>query len=322
MIDAQMSFFDSAMSVQARYDPHAELMLFPGDVNDLLKTVPDESVKLIVTSPPYNIGKEYEARTSIDNYLDKQATIIEQLHRTLRADGSICWQVGNYVDDGEIFPLDVYYYRIFKNLGMQLRNRIVWHFGHGLHASKRFSGRYEVLLWFTKSGSYSFFLDAVRVPAKYPGKTHFKGPNRGKPSGNPKGVNPTDVWQVMLQEWEEGMWDVPNCKSNHPEKTTHPAQFPIEVAERCVLALTEETDLVFDPFAGVGSSLIAALKNKRRAMGAEKEPRYLEVTRDRIARLQAGTLSMRKIGTPIFQPTGRERVSQIPVEWIRQEESL
>lgn len=316
MIDIQMSFFDGVVSATNAFDPSAQLILYSGDVNDLLKTVPDETVKLVVTSPPYNIGKEYEVRTSIDHYLDQQAAIIEQLHRVLSPDGSICWQVGNYVDDGEIFPLDVYYYRIFKDLGMQLRNRIVWHFGHGLHATRRFSGRYEVLLWFTKSSTYSFFLDAVRVPAKYPGKTHFKGPNKGKPSGNPKGVNPTDIWKVMLQEWEEGMWDVPNCKSNHPEKTIHPAQFPVEVAERCVLAFTEENDLVFDPFAGVGSSLIAALKNKRKAMGAEKEQRYLEIARERIIRLRSGDLPMRKIGTPVFQPTGREKVSQIPVEWM------
>ena len=318
MSQIQMTLFDNPASIENTYDPNARLVIYPGDVNDLLRTIPDESVKLIVTSPPYNIGKEYEVRTGIDSYLDQQAATITQLHRTLTADGSICWQIGNYVDDGEIFPLDIFYYRIFKDLGMQLRNRIIWHFGHGLHASKRFSGRYEVLLWFTKNDAYTFNLDAVRLPAKYPGKTYYKGPKRGKPSGNPKGVNPTDIWQVMLQEWEEAMWDVPNCKSNHPEKTDHPAQFPVEVAERCVLALTNEDDLVLDPYAGVGSSLIAALKNNRKALGAEKETKYIEIAKDRITRLQAGTLAMRQIGTPVHQPTGREKVSQVPAEWLQE----
>ncbi len=85
------------------YDPEAELMLYPGDVNDLLRSVPDGVVKLIVTSPPYNVGKEYEVRTSINNYLDQQSATIQELYRVLRDDGSICWQIENYVDDGEIW---------------------------------------------------------------------------------------------------------------------------------------------------------------------------------------------------------------------------
>ena len=92
--------------------------------------------------------------------------------------GSICWQVGNYVNNGEIVPLDIALYPIFASLGLQLRNRIIWHFGHGLHATKRFSGRYEVILWFTKSDDYTFNLDPVRVPQKYPQKKHFKGPEK------------------------------------------------------------------------------------------------------------------------------------------------
>ena len=79
---------------------------------------------------------------------------------------------------------------------MSMRNRIVWHFGHGLHASRRFSGRYEVIMWFTKSDDYTFNLDAVRVPQKYPQKKHFKGPRRGELSGNPLGKNPGDVWEI------------------------------------------------------------------------------------------------------------------------------
>lgn len=126
--------------------------------------------------------------------------MIEQLVRILREEGNLCWQVGNYIEHSEVFPLDIFYYDIFKAKQLKLRNRIIWHFGHGLHASKRFSGRYETILWFTKSDSYVFNLDAVRVPSKYPGKTHYKGTNRGKPSGNPLGKNPSDIWQFLAEE--------------------------------------------------------------------------------------------------------------------------
>lgn len=302
--------------IHSKYDESAQMVLYTGDAGDLLRSIPDGMVKLIITSPPYNLGKVYETRTSIDQYLDSQNAIIAELYRVLADDGSICWQVGNYVQDGEVFPLDIFYYGIFKRFDLYLRNRIVWHFGHGLHTSKRFSGRYETLLWFTKSDNYTFDLDAVRVPSKYPGKRHFKGPNKGKPSGNPKGKNPSDVWTIMLQEWETSMWDIPNVKSNHPEKTSHPCQFPIELVEGCVLAFTEENDWVLDPFAGVGSSLIGAAMHKRRAMGSEKEPEYVEIARQRLTASFNGTLKTRPIGKPIHQPTGNEKVAQVPDEWV------
>lgn len=305
--------------IDSAYDESAQIVLHTGDASDFLRSIPDDTVKLIITSPPYNLGKVYESRTSIDQYLDSQTPIIAELCRVLAHDGSICWQVGNYVQDGEIFPLDIFYYSIFKRRDLYLRNRIVWHFGHGLHTSKRFSGRYETLLWFTKSDTYTFNLDNVRVPAKYPGKRHFKGPNKGKPSGNPKGKNPSDVWTIMLQEWEEAMWDIPNVKSNHPEKTIHPCQFPIELVERCVLAFTEENDWVLDPFAGVGSALIGAAMHNRRAMGSEKEPEYAEIAQQRLTAYFNGSLKTRPIGKPIHQPTGNEKVSQIPDEWIHHE---
>jgi len=310
-----VELFRKSERIEERFSTEGKIILYQGDVNDFLTTVPDETVKLIITSPPYNVGKEYETQVEISEYLNQQAATIEELYRVLESDGSICWQVGNYVEKGEIFPLDIFYYSIFKSLGMRLRNRIVWYFGHGLHASKRFSGRYETLLWFTKGDTYTFNLDAVRVPSKYPGKRHYKGPKKGQLSGNPKGKNPSDVWQLMTQEWEIGLWDIPNVKANHPEKTIHPAQFPIELAERCVLAMTNKDDWVFDPYAGVGSALVAAVKQGRRAMGSEKEETYVEIARDRIRGYFSGRLKIRPLGKPVYRPTGRERVSQIPEEW-------
>ena len=301
--------------ITPEFDPEAKLVLNHGYVDNFLATIPDESISLIVTSPPYNLGKNYEKRTAIADYLEQQSTIIEQLVRVLQEDGSICWQVGNYVDKGEVFPLDIFYYQIFKKYNLFLRNRIIWHFGHGLHASKRFSGRYETILWFTKSQDYVFNLDAVRIPAKYPGKRHYKGKNKGKLSGNPKGKNPSALWQIAAKEWAKEVWEIPNVKFNHPEKTIHPCQYPVELVERCILALTNEGDRVFDPFAGVGSSLIAAIKHNRCGIGCEKEAEYITVAKERLAAFFEGTLRTREMGKPVYQPTGRDKVSQVPEEW-------
>jgi adenine-specific DNA-methyltransferase len=314
------SFFSDAIPIEEKFRADAKLVLYPGDTQDFLPTIPDNSVALIITSPPYNLGKNYEKKVTIEAYLESQIPIIEQLYRVLREDGSICWQVGNYVNNFEVYPLDIFYYNIFKKFNLFLRNRIVWHFAHGLHASKRFSGRYETILWFTKSDRYIFNLDAVRIPSKYPGKRHYKGKNKGKPSGNPKGKNPSDFWEIAENEWDKEVWEIPNVKSNHPEKTIHPCQYPVELVERCVLALTQENDWVFDPYAGVGSALIAAIKHNRRAMGSEKEREYIQIARDRIDSYCKGTLPLRPMGKPVHVPTGREKVSQIPEEWQDREQ--
>ena len=301
--------------IHGEFAADSRIVLHHGDTGRFMKTVPDKAVRLIVTSPPYNIGKSYETRRAIEDYLSEQEAALEDMVRILADDGSICWQVGNYVEDGEVFPLDIYFYPLFKKRGLQLRNRIVWTFDHGLHASKRLSGRYETILWFTKSDKYVFNLDPIRVPSKYPGKTHFKGDKYGQPSGNPLGKNPSDIWKVLGDDWERLVWSVPNVKANHPEKTEHPCQFPIELVERCVLALTNQGDLVFDPYSGVGSTMLAALNRDRRGMGAERDEKFVEVARTRINDFLAGNLKIRPLGKPVHQPTGREKVAQVPDEW-------
>ena len=252
--------------------------------------LPDGAVKLVVTSPPYNLGKDYEAKTSLDAWLGEQERVLSECARVLHPRGSICWQVGNCVRNGEIVPLDALLYPAFRARGLKLRNRIVWHFGHGLHCRKRLSGRYETINWWTAGDDYTWRLDPIREPSKYPGKRHFKGPNAGKLSGNPKGKNPSDVWIF------------PNVKNNHPEKTIHPCQFPVELVERLVLSMTDPGDTVFDPYMGVGSAAIAALMHGRLALGCDIVPEYVAVARDRVRRLQAGQLRTRPMGKPVYDP--------------------
>ena len=292
------------------------------DTLRFLKTIENESIQLVITSPPYNIGKSYESRVSIQDYLKIQNEVLVELVRVMNKRGSICWQVGNYVDNGEVFPLDIYYYDLFKDLGLKLRNRIIWHFGHGLHASKRFSGRYETLLWFTKTDDYLFHLDSVRVPSKYPNKRHFKGEKKGELSGNPNGKNPSDFWEFIQNEWDNEIWEIPNVKSNHPEKTSHPCQYPIELVERCIFAFTNEGDTVLDPYAGVASSLIAAIMHRRKAMGVDRCQEYIDIGNHRINSLFEGTLKTRLMGKPVYKPTGKEKITQVPLEWLQMEESV
>lgn len=273
--------------------------LWDGDVLTLLKRLPvAELFDLVVTSPPYNLGKEYESKVTLDAYLAWQEKIIYEVCRRLKPNGSICWQVGNYVDNGHIVPLDILLHQLFANRGLKLRNRIIWRFGHGLHSRRRFSGRYEVIMWYTKGDDYTFNLDAVRIPSKYPAKRHYKGPKAGEYSSNPLGKNPEDIWEIP-----DEIWEIPNVKSNHVEKTSHPCQFPVGLIERLVLALSNAGDLVFDPFSGVGSSGVAAALHKRRFIGAELKHQYADIAKRRIKAALEGKAKYRPHSKPIYDHT-------------------
>lgn len=279
--------------ISTKFDPSASAVVFQGDCLKLFSQIPDESTQLVVTSPPYNVGKAYEKSRSLSDYLADQAKVIAECVRVLHSKGSICWQVGNYIErgkSGSIVPLDLAMHPLFVSHGLKLRNRIVWHFEHGLHCSKRLSGRYEVILWYTKSDDYYFDLDSIRVPQKYPGKKYFKGPKAGQLSCNPKGKNPGDVWII------------PNVKHNHVEKTGHPCQFPVELVERLVLSLSAPGDLVLDPFAGVGTTMAAAVRNGRRGVGSEIDSTYVRTARERVLAAANGALKVRERNTPVFEP--------------------
>jgi len=279
------------MVVGSEWDPDATVILHHGETLDLLRTLPDASAQLVITSPPYNLAKAYERRRSTDEYVAEQATVIGECVRLLRPGGSLCWQVGNHVSEGSILPLDILLYPTFAAHGeLVLRNRIVWHFEHGLHCSRRLSGRYEVILWFTKGDTYRFDLDPIRVPQKYPGKRAWKGPKAGEYTGHPLGKNPGDVWIF------------PNVKANHIEKTTHPCQFPIELVERFVLATTSPGDLVVDPYLGVGSTACAAVLHGRRAAGAEIVGEYVRIARERIELAARSELQTRPRERAVHRP--------------------
>ncbi|MBL9085518.1 MAG: site-specific DNA-methyltransferase [Planctomycetia bacterium] len=194
--------------------------LYQGNCLDLLRSLPDASIDLVVSSPPYNLGKEYEAKRALSVYLDEQTAVLRECARVLKATGSIFWQVGAFADAGILIPLDVRFFPILESLALRPRNRIMWVRQHGLHATRKFSCRHETLLWFTKSDKYVFNLDPIRVPQKYQNKKFHKGEKKGALSCNPDGKNPGDVWIFQ------------NVKHNHEEQTIHPCQFPEDLIAR------------------------------------------------------------------------------------------
>ena len=311
-----MDLLKKSLIVDNIFTTENDISIINGDVIKEIEGLPDDFFTLIISSPPYNMGKSYETKEDLDSYLIWQEAVISKLIAKLKDDGSICWQVGNYIKNKEVYPLDIYLYPVFKRLGLQLRNRIIWHFNHGLHASIRFSGRYETLLWFSKNDNYIFNLDNIRVPSKYPGKRHYKGIKKGLPSGNPQGKNPSDFWHFIYDEFEKGIIDIPNVKANHPEKTSHPCQFPVELIERCILAFTNQDSYVLDPFAGSGTTAIAAIKQDRKAVLIEKELDYCTLAYKRINDFQEGKLKTRAIGTMIHEPSQKDKVAQKPAEWL------
>jgi len=262
-----------------------------GDVLTLLDSIKEKQIfDLVVTSPPYNIGKSYESIQDMDKYFLFQEQVIKGIDINLKSTGAICWQVGNYIDkkNKSIYPLDFGFHEIFNGLGYKLKNRIIWKFGHGMHAKKRLSGRYETILWYVKSDNFTFNLDEIRVPSKYPKKKFYKGPKKGQISSNPLGKNPEDVWEI------------PNVKGNHIEKTLHPCQFPIGLIERLVLGMSNPNEVIFDPYMGVASAGLAALMHKRKFIGAEINADYVNEGLKRMKALKLGSLKYRSHDKPIY----------------------
>mgnify|MGYP001795173396 FL=1 len=246
--------------------------IYLGDCLKLLKSLPDESVDLVVSSPPYNLGKEYEAKQALEIYLQEQTVVLRECSRILKSTGSLFWQIGAFSNKGMLIPLDIRFFPILESCGLIPKNRIVWARQHGLHARKKFSCRHETLLWFTKSDNYIFNLDAIRVPQKYQNKKHYKGNRKGELSCNPDGKNPGDIWLFR------------NVKHNHEEQTIHPCQFPEDMIARIILSTTYKNDIVFDPYMGSGTVAVVAQDYERNFIGAELESKYHQVALRRLSK--------------------------------------
>lgn len=241
--------------------------IYNGDAFNLVKEIKVGSVDLVLTSPPYGIGKAYETRSSyVEDYIESMKPIIAPLVATIRPGGYLVWQVGTRIEGDNIYPLSEFYLPLFREAGLKLVNELIWEFQDnkpfaGSHY-RRLTQSHETALIFRKDGESTFNLDAVRVPQKYPRKKGYRRKNRGVFACNPLGKNPGDVW------------DIHTLHFNSPERWDHPAQFPEELCRRLILLLTNPGDLVLDPFAGVATTLKVAKDLGRMFLGFEKEPHY------------------------------------------------
>ncbi len=247
-------------------------LIYQGDCIEYLQRIDPGSIPLTVTSPPYNIGKEYESICDIDDYLDWCESWIRQIHRVSSVDGAFWLNLGyvSLAQRAKAIPIP---YLLWDRVPFFLLQEIVWNYGAGVATKHSFSPRNEKFLWYVKNpDEYVFNLDEVRdLNVKYPNQK-----KNGKLKCNPLGKNPTDVWQFPK---------VTSGKDrSSKERTPHPAQFPIAVVDRIVKACSVPGDVILDPFLGSGSMIEAALRNDRLAIGFELNPKYVELAASRIKR--------------------------------------
>ena len=295
-----------------------DISLFTGDILEKLNFIHPQQIDLIVSSPPYNIGKSYEEKQPLEDYLNWIEKVIKGCDRVLKLNGSICWQLGAYHKDKELFPLDFYYYQIMKKFNYKLKNRIIWNCEKmsGSHGQNKFSGRYETISWFIKSDDYTFNLDPIRVPQKYPNKKTRTGEKATK------GKNPTDYWAFLQKDWEEQVWTFPNVGSGHVEQTIHPAMFPIELPERLILALTNEGDTILDPFCGSGSALVAGILWNRKVYGIDYKREYTDLSLTRIKNAIDGKIKKRPLLKPIQNYPGVDKIYSKTANHISTDEGV
>ena len=236
-------------------------------------------IDLTVTSPPYNIGKEYETRLPLVEYLDWMSAWIQQVHRLTSSQGAFWLNLG-YIDvptRGRAVPIP---YLLWDRVPFFLLQEVVWNYGAGVATKRTFSPRNEKFLWFVKSEQeYTFNLDDVRDPdVKYPNQK-----KNGKLRVHPKGKNPSDVWQFPKVTTGEGV----SGRRASKERTAHPAQFPEAVVKRIIQACSNPGDLIMDPFLGSGTTASVAIAHGRPIVGFEINPQYVNMAVNRINRLIA-----------------------------------
>ncbi|MGA3706674.1 DNA-methyltransferase [Ralstonia nicotianae] len=254
--------------------------IYNGDCRELLTRIPSGSIDLTFTSPPYNIGKEYEAVRPMEEFIDWCTDWIEKIHRTTASNGALMLNVG-YVslpDRAKSIPIS---YLLWDRVPFYLQQEIVWNYGAGVAARKFLSPRNEKLLWYVRDAErYCFNLDDIRDPdVAYPNQK-----KKGKLRCNTIGKNPSDVWQIAKVTSGEGRAS--------KERTPHPAQFPLDLCERVVKGFSPSDGIVLDPFLGSGSTIDACLRWGRYSIGFEVREDYCAIAAERIADMQRQTASL------------------------------
>lgn len=251
-----------------------DVLIYKGDSLSLMREIPKKAIPLTVTSPPYNIGKEYEAIMGIEEYVEWTKGWMASVHELCSNNGAFWLNLGYFPVPGKAKALPIPYL-IWDIVPFFLIQEIVWNYGAGVAGRLFFSPRNEKFLWYVKNqDDYVFNLDDVRDPdVKYPNQK-----KNGKLKCNPNGKNPTDVWQIPKVTSGQNR--------SSQERTPHPAQFPLALVERIILASSHRGDIVFDPFLGSGSTIEAAIRNGRKAIGIEINDSYVDIAIQRIKQVR------------------------------------
>lgn len=263
--------FERIRAILGRADYSSnDVLIYRSDCIERLQSLPSNVFDLTVTSPPYNIGKEYELELSLNKYVEWSAKWISQVYRTTSTNGSFWLNLG-YIPvehKGKAVPLP---YLLWPHIPFFLIQEIVWNYGAGVATRYSFSPRNEKFLWFVKNSErYVFNLDKVRDKnVKYPNQK-----KNGKLKCNPNGKNPTDVWTFPKV--------TSGSQRASRERTPHPAQFPISVIERIIEACSNAGDIILDPFMGSGTTAEAAIRLGRKVVGFELKSSYVEIAAQRL----------------------------------------
>lgn len=265
-----MDLTDIVQCLGQPYYQSLNCVIYQIDCLAAMKKLPDTGINLTVTSPPYNIGKEYENPLPLDEYLDWCEQWIAEVYRLTSPQGAFWLNLGylSIKNRAKAIPIS---YLLWNRIAFYLIQEIVWNYGAGVAGSKFFSPRNEKFLWYVKNPEeYTFNLDDIRDPnVKYPNQK-----KNGKIKVNALGKNPTDVWEFPK---------VTSGKNRSAkERTPHPAQFPIAVIERIIKASSHENQIVLDPFMGSGTTAIAALGLQRQVIGFELRQDYCDLAANRI----------------------------------------
>ncbi|MEI0560636.1 site-specific DNA-methyltransferase [Brachyspira pilosicoli] len=249
-------------------------IIFCIDTLEALELINFKFINLIITSPPYNIGKEYENILPINEYVNWLIKWINKAYQLSLDNSSMLLNLGyiNIDDIGRAIPIP---YLIWDKIPYYLNQEIVWNYSAGVACKKYLSPRNEKILWYVKDRyNYTFNLDDIRDKnVKYPNSK-----KNGKVRVNTLGKNPSDVWEIAKV--------TTGLNRSSKERTEHPCQFPMDLLERAVLGFSNENDVVFDPFIGSGSTFEACIKFNRFCIGFEIQKKYCEIIKHRIKNIE------------------------------------
>lgn len=231
--------------------------LYTQDAVELLKTLPDSSVQLVLIDPPYNL--ELETWDKFSNYLEWAKQWLDELYRVM-SDNANCVIFGGFqfqdLKQGDL--LEVLHYTR-HNTKLRLINLIVWYYKNGMSAHRYFANRHEEAIWLSKTKKYYFDLDAVRVPYDEESKKAALRDKRLIAANIEKGKNPTNVWEIG------------RLNGNSSERVGHPTQKPKEVIRRFVRALSYEGAVVLDFFAGSGTTGAVCIEENRHSIMVDSD---------------------------------------------------